>query len=177
MSISKTNKQIVKIAFDADAVLFSEESEYIYQTEGLDNFNRHELEHRDQPLNAGPFANLLIKLSKVQSTLSPSSNNNIRIAIITSRSAPSHLRVIETLRKWNVCVDETYFMGGLSKTGILEASGAQIFFDDHEGHLDPASKVVPSAKVPYRSTSPMKKILNMHFGTISKVRKLRSVGV
>lgn len=146
----------VKIAFDADAVLFSEESEYRYKTEGLEAFHSYEQEHEKEPLKEGPFAKLLIKLSAIQDQfpsgieLSP-----LRIAIVTARSAPSHMRVIHTLRKWGVYVDETHFLGGLAKDKILKAFGAHIFFDDQEAHLDPASKLVTAAKVPYVSGSPM----------------------
>lgn len=77
----------------------------------------------------------------------------LRLAIVTARSAPSHKRVIKTLGKWNVYVDEVYFLGGLSKDKILEAFGAHIFFDDQDTHLHLASKVVPSGKVPYNSKS------------------------
>jgi 5'-nucleotidase len=79
----------------------------------------------------------------------------LRLAIITARSAPSHLRVINTLREWGVYIDEVHFLGGLSKDKILETFGAHIFFDDQEAHLAPASKVVPSGKVPYATGSKM----------------------
>ncbi|WP_374226338.1 5'-nucleotidase [Flavobacterium davisii] len=151
----------VKIAFDADAVLFSDESELRYKTEGMDSFHQYEKEHEDDPLNEGPFAKLLIKLSKIQEHLPMRIEYSpLRLAIVTARNAPSHKRVIKTLRKWNVYVDEVYFLGGLSKDKILEAFGAHIFFDDQETHLNPASKVVPSGKVPYDSDSPLKKIKN-----------------
>lgn len=146
----------VKIAFDADAVLFSDESEFRYKTEGMDSFHQYEKEHEDDPLNEGPFAKLLIKLSKIQEHLPMRIEYSpLRLAIVTARNAPSHKRVIKTLRKWNVYVDEVYFLGGLSKDKILEAFGAHIFFDDQETHLNPASKVVPSGKVPYDSDSPL----------------------
>lgn len=146
----------VKIAFDADAVLFSDESEFRYKTEGMDSFHQYEKEHEDDPLNEGPFAKLLIKLSKIQEHLPMRIEYSpLRLAIVTARNAPSHKRVIKTLRKWNVYVDEVYFLGGLSKDKILEAFGAHIFFDDQETHLNPASKVVPSGKVPYDSKSPL----------------------
>lgn len=149
----------VKIAFDADAVLFSEESEFRYKTEGMDAFHKFESDNEDVPLNEGPFANLIKKLSKIQKHLPPPIElSPIRIAIITARNAPSHMRVIKTLRKWGVYVDEAYFMGGLAKDKVLEAFGAHIFFDDQDVHLDSASKIVPSGKVPYSSDSPMKKI-------------------
>ena len=149
----------VKIAFDADAVLFSEESEIRNKTEGLDAFHKYESEHEDDPLNEGPFATLIKKLSKIQDHLPTRIElTPIRIAIVTARNAPSHMRVIKTLRKWGVYVDEAYFMGGLPKDKVLEAFGAHIFFDDQDTHLESASKKVPSGKVPYSSDSPMKAI-------------------
>lgn len=149
----------VKIAFDADAVLFSDESELRYKTEGMEAFHKYEKEHENEPLNEGPFAKLLMKLSKIQEHLPMQIEYSpLRIAIVTARNAPSHKRVIKTLRKWNVYVDEVYFLGGLSKDKVLQAFGAHIFFDDQDTHVEPASKVVPSAKVPYDSNSPLKKI-------------------
>ncbi|CAH0336608.1 hypothetical protein FVB9288_02316 [Flavobacterium sp. CECT 9288] len=149
----------VKIAFDADAVLFSDESEYRYKTEGMGSFHQYEKEHENDALAEGPFAKLLIKLSKIQEHLPTRIEYSpLRLAIVTARNAPSHMRVIKTLRKWNVYVDEVYFLGGLSKDKILEAFGAHIFFDDQETHLDGASKVVPSGKVPYLTSSPLNEI-------------------
>lgn len=147
----------VKIAFDADAVLFSDESEHRYKTEGIDAFLKHESENEDIPLNEGPFAKLLIKLSNIQKHLPTTIElSPIRIAIVTARSAPSHMRVIKTLRKWGVYVDEAYFLGGLSKDKVLKAFGAHIFFDDQDVHLKGSSKVVPSGKVPYAHDSPLR---------------------
>lgn len=149
----------VKIAFDADAVLFSDDSEYRYKTEGMDSFHKYEKEHEDDALAEGPFAKLLIKLSKIQEHLPMRIEYSpLRLAIVTARNAPSHKRVIKTLRKWGVYVDEVYFLGGLSKDKILKAMGAQIFFDDQDTHLIDSSKVVPSAKVPYQTTSKLNKI-------------------
>jgi 5'-nucleotidase len=151
----------VKIAFDADAVIFSDESELRNKTEGLAAFHKYESEHEEDPLNEGPFAKLLIKLSKIQEHLPTTIElTPLRIAIVTARNAPSHMRVIKTLRKWGVYVDEAYFLGGLSKDKVLKAFGAHIFFDDQDTHLVNTSKFVPSAKVPYLTDSPMKKIEN-----------------
>ena len=148
----------VKIAFDADAVLFSDESEQRYKREGLDAFQKHESENVDVPLTEGPFANLLKKLSRLQHQLPVGIEDSpLRLAIVTARSAPAHLRVIKALRNWGVYVNETYFLGGLSKDNVLAAFGAHIFFDDQDHHLESASKVVPSGKVPYNSDSPLNK--------------------
>lgn len=156
----------VKIAFDADAVIFSDESEYRYKTEGMAAFHKYEKDHENDPLSEGPFAKLLIKLSKIQEHLPTRIEYSpLRLAIVTARNAPSHKRVIKTLRKWGVYIDEVYFLGGLAKDKILEAFGAHIFFDDQDTHVAPASLVVPSGKVPYESDSLLnelsqKKIVN-----------------
>lgn len=146
------SKQI-RIAFDADAVIFSEQSEHIYKTQGLDAFLEHEKENVNKPLPEGPFAKLLKTLSFLQSQFKESP---IRLAIVTARNSPAHERVVQTLRTWNVHVDEAFFLGGLSKDQILKAYRAHIFFDDQETHLEDASKVVPSGKVPYKTGSPLK---------------------
>ncbi len=153
-----TDDLTVKIAFDADAVLFSDESEQRYKREGLEAFQQFEKENENIPLTAGPFANLLKKLSNLQHQLPHGIEASpLRLAIVTARSAPAHLRVIKTLRDWGVYVNETYFLGGLAKDNVLEAFGAHIFFDDQDHHLESASKVVPSGKVPYSSGSPLNK--------------------
>jgi len=147
----------VKFAFDADAVVFSEESEIIYKKKDIKAFHKHEKKNEDVPLNDGPFANLLRKLSDIQDFLPIDKElSPLRIAIVTARNAPSHMRVIKTLRKWNVYVDEAYFMGGLPKEKVLEAFGAHIFFDDQHSHLSDSSKKVPCGRVLYQSTSVLK---------------------
>jgi len=140
----------IRIAFDGDAVLFSEESENIFQNEGMDSFIEHERKNAKNPLPKGPFAPFLHKLATVQSLLPPDTDL-IRTALITARDSKVHERVIRTLRSWNIIVNETFFMGGLSKANVLEAFGAHIFFDDQLSHIEPASKIVPTALVPHPS--------------------------
>lgn len=146
----------VKIAFDADAVIFSEDSELIYKRDGMKAFHQHEWENEHKPMSEGPFASLLIKLSKLQNELKASQKQHLlRLAIVTARNAPAHLRVIHTLNDWGVSVDEAYFLGGISKENVLKALSPHIFFDDQEIHLLGSSKIVPSGKVPYTSLSPL----------------------
>ena len=142
----------IKIAFDGDAVLFSDESEAIYKQYGLDAFAEYEKKRAEQPMEEGPFAKFLRAVNKVQNN-QDNSPVKIRTALVTSRNAPAHKRVITTLRAWNVRIDETFFLGGLPKTDILKAFGAHIFFDDQKVYSESAAAVVPSATVPYLSTS------------------------
>lgn len=140
----------IRIAFDGDAVLFSEDSEIIYKQQGLDAFLEHEKVFADLPLPEGPFGRVLKTLSKIKSL---SEEKYVRIALVTARDRPAHERVILTLRSWGVTVDEAYFLGGLSKNQVLKAFNAHIFFDDQDKHAGPASEIVPSARVPYKTSS------------------------
>lgn len=140
----------IRIAFDGDAVLFSAESERIYQEHGLQAFEQHESDHAFTPLPAGPFAKLLQTLAAVQNQF-PLGESPVRIALVTARASPAHERVIRTLRSWNLHVDEAFFLGGMSKHAVLRAFRAHIFFDDQDQHLLAAAPYVPSARVPYPS--------------------------
>lgn len=140
----------IRIAFDGDAVLFTDESEMIFKEKGLNAFEENEKIHAKEPLAEGPFAQFLKKLSDLQRDLG-TQDCPIRTALVTSRSAPAHERVIRTMRSWNVRVDEAFFLGGLEKRDVLKAFGAQIFFDDQSVHTSSAAQAVPAARVPYRA--------------------------
>ncbi len=139
----------IRIAFDGDAVLFSDESEQIFQKDGLEAFVENEKRLAKKELPEGPFANFLKTISDLQKQFPDSAP--IRTALVTARNAPAHERVIRTLRAWDVRIDEAFFLGGLAKKDILEAFRPHIFFDDQEVHAKPASSVVPSAQVPYKN--------------------------
>lgn len=139
--------QYLRLAFDGDAVLFSDDSERIYREQGLETFEAHETEHAGEPLAEGPFAGFLKKLTQIRRlTDTPC----IRTALVTARCAPAHERVIRTLKAWDVDVDEMFFLGGLPKKEILDAFGAQLFFDDQRLHVVSAAEFVPAALVPCR---------------------------
>ena len=135
----------VRIAFDGDAVLFSDEAERVFQTQGLDAFQQHEADNAHSPLPDGPFKPLLFALQKLQSV----SNHKmgIRTALVTARSAPAHERAISTLMNWNITVDEAMFLGGLDKGEFLREFEPDFFFDDQTGHIQSAARHVPAAHV------------------------------
>ncbi len=137
----------LRIAFDGDAVIFSDESEKIYQEQGLEAFAQNEKNAANIELKAGPFKCFLKSLHKIQSAF-PEANNPIRTALVTARSAPSHKRVIHTMRAWGIRIDESFFLGGLDKGIFLKEFGADIFFDDQHQHCQSASKYVPTGHVP-----------------------------
>lgn len=160
-SVEQLDENQVRFAFDADAVIFSEESELVNQTEGLETFWQAEDEAQDTPLQEGPYANLLKKLSKVQERMPGRIEYSpVKLAIMTARNSPAEMRVIKTLRAWDVYIDQAFFLGGLQKSRFLKAFKPHIFFDDQDSHLDPASGDVPSAKVLYPSHSELKRVIN-----------------
>ena len=146
-SRESANKDKLCIAFDGDAVVFSDEAEQVYKSSGLVAFADHEVKAAKTPLPGGPFRSMLAALHNIQSEF-PVDQSPIRTALITARSAPAHERVIRTLRAWNIRIDEAVFLGGLAKGEFLKTFGADIFFDDQQGHCDSARKHVPTGHVP-----------------------------
>lgn len=142
----------IRIAFDGDAVIFSDEAEKIYQSQGIEAFEQHERENAKKPLPEGPFARLLVALSYIQNNFKAPDGRALplRTALVTARSSPAHERVIRTLRAWNIAIDETFFMGGVNKSAVLAAFKPHMFFDDQHGHCMHASSVVPTGRVPYK---------------------------
>lgn len=147
-STDATDPTQLRIAFDGDAVLFSDESERIYKQDGLDAFNGNEVLAAKQPMLGGPFKNFLAMLHQIQLEY-PADKSPIRTALITARAAPAHERVIRTLRAWNIRIDEALFLGGKDKGVFLKAFGADIFFDDQQKHCESARQHVATGHVPH----------------------------
>ena len=138
----------VRIAFDGDAVLFSDEAERVYQSAGLDAFQAHEREKALQPLPAGPFKPFLTALHRLQhSQHQDVPEMRIRTALVTARGAPAHERALQTLMSWRIAVDEAMFLGGLPKGEFLREFEPDFFFDDQTGHVSAAAIHVPSGHV------------------------------
>ncbi|CAB9538872.1 5'-nucleotidase (EC [Bathymodiolus brooksi thiotrophic gill symbiont] len=142
-----THKTQLRIAFDGDAVLFSDEAEKVYQQHGIDAFSENEEKFANVELKSGPFKCFLKSLHNIQSSF-PEQDNPIRTALVTARGAPSHKRVIHTMRAWDIRIDESFFLGGLDKGMFLKKFGADIFFDDQHQHCQSAAQYVSTGHVP-----------------------------
>jgi 5'-nucleotidase len=148
-NVDNAESKELNIAFDGDAVLFSDESERIFVEGGLDAFTENEIASADDPMEGGPFKSFLSALHRLQ-TRFPQDECPIRTALVTARSAPAHERVVKTLRSWNIRIDESLFLGGLDKGAFLKAFGADVFFDDQEGHcLSATGEQVVAGHVPH----------------------------
>lgn len=146
--LADANPSQLRIAFDGDAVLFSDESERIYKRDGLNAFQDNEAAAAREPLPGGPFKNFLAMLHRIQLDY-PADASPIRTALITARGAPAHERVIRTLRAWNIRIDEALFLGGKDKGEFLKVFGADIFFDDQQKHCESARQHVATGHVPH----------------------------
>ncbi|MDE2196863.1 MAG: 5'-nucleotidase [Gammaproteobacteria bacterium] len=150
--IGTSTSEQLRIAFDGDAVLFSDEAERVYQEQGLEAFAASEKAQAREPLSGGPFKHFLAALQRIQADY-PLEKSPIRTALVTARSAPAHERVIRTLRAWNIRIDEALFLGGLSKGAFLKTFDADIFFDDQRGHVEAAAGYVATGHVPHGVTN------------------------
>lgn len=139
----------VRIAFDGDAVLFSDEAERVFQADGLAAFTRHETEHVERPLPPGPFKPLLEALHRLQQAAGTDVPMRLRTALVTARSAPAHERAVRTLMQWNIDIDEAMFLGGLDKSEFLRAYEPDFFFDDQRRHVESARRHVATGHVPF----------------------------
>lgn len=147
-NVQSNSLEELRIAFDGDSVIFSDEAEKIYQENGLEKFADHEKMHAHKPLSGGPFKGFLAALHRLQ-TKFPAEKCPIRTALVTARSAPSHERVIRTLRAWEIRIDEALFLGGLDKAPFLKAFSADIFFDDQVKNCETTKGHIATGHVPH----------------------------
>lgn len=154
------NDRELRIAFDFDGVIADDKAETIYQQTGnIDKFHDSESEKAGIPHDPGPLTGLFQKLAFLQKLeLKYEAEHRdykrmLRTAIVTARNAPSHERVVTTLRSWDVTVDETFFLGGIQKARILEIFHPHIYFDDQRLHLDASAGAVPSVHIPFGVTN------------------------
>jgi 5'-nucleotidase len=143
----------VRIAFDGDAVLFSDEAERVFQSDGLDAFTRHETLHALKPLPPGPFKPLLEALHRLQAAAGKDTPMRLRTALVTARSAPAHERAVRTLMDWSIAVDEALFLCGLDKGEFLKAYQPDFYFDDQRRHVESARQHVATGHVPFGITN------------------------
>jgi 5'-nucleotidase len=146
----------LRIAFDGDAVIFSDEAERVYKAGGLAAFSENEVQAAHEPLSGGPFKSFLEMLHRLQAE-HPADPSPIRTALVTARGAPAHERVIRTLRHWGIRIDEALFLAGKDKGPFLEAFGADIFFDDQSKHCESARQHVATCHVPHGIANEMEK--------------------
>ena len=145
----------IRLAFDFDGIIADDSAESIFQSGTLEKFHFHEKELAREPLPAGPLMRFFTEISKLQqreiqkNQSDPNYKSRIRLAIATARNAPAHERVITTLRKLEIRVDEAFFLGGVEKIRVLSEFQPHIFFDDQVGHIEGVARTFPSVHVPF----------------------------
>lgn len=142
----------VRIAFDGDAVIFSDEADAVFRADGLKSFIAHEQNKEDIPLGDGPFRRLVHKLVALRNALPSDARGHclLRIGLVTARGLESSARVVNTLRSWGLGLDELVFAGGSDKGPLLRAMNADFFFDDTGHNVQSAhAHNIPAAQVPF----------------------------
>ena len=145
----------LRLAFDFDGVLADDESEAVYQQSDLEGFKRHERERATVPHNPGPLKVFLERIAVLQrlelerAERDPDYRPCLRVAIVTARNAPAHERVINTMRSWNIIVNDAFFLGGVEKRRVLAIWNPHMFFDDQRLHLDTTMSISPSVHIPF----------------------------
>jgi 5'-nucleotidase len=146
----------LRVAFDFDGVIADDESEAIYKKNGdLQEFADYEQRKQTIPHRPGLMADLFKKLNAIQQLEDqlaqghPDYKKILRTIIITARNAPSHERVITTLKSWGISPGEAFFLGGMEKSRILETLKPHLFFDDQLSHLRSSGKNIPMVHIPF----------------------------
>lgn len=161
--IDDEDDQELRIAFDFDGIIADDSAETIFKQGALEAFNTHEKELAGSPLPPGPLSRFFKEISNLQKRelAKHRKDNNykprIRIAIATARNAPAHERVITTLRRLDIMVDEAFFLGGIDKYSVLRVFKPHIFFDDQVGHIEGVASQFPSVHVPFGIANTRKK--------------------
>ncbi len=139
----------LRIAFDGDSVLFSDQAERVYKEQKLEAFMTHEVQNASLPLPPGPLQPFLSALHSLQNSLPRGAGCRIKTALVTARGAPAHERALKTLLHWGIQVDQALFLDGLEKRPFLDVFQPDFFFDDQLAHINPAMGTTPSGHVPY----------------------------
>ncbi|NXX80209.1 5NT1A nucleotidase, partial [Urocolius indicus] len=139
----------LRVAFDGDAVLFSDETDQVFREQGLEGAKQYEREMEDVPMGAGPLKAFAMHLGKMRQKFSQE-DSPIRTYLVTARSGRDMgTRALKTIREWGLDIDEAFFMDGAPKGPILAQIQPHIFFDDGLQNIQGAQNVgVPSAWVP-----------------------------
>ena len=84
-------------------------------------FQQEEIDKKMQPLQAGPLQSLFSKLSQLQKLDAERGKDDpyyepaIRIAVVTSRGAPSEQRLITTLKSFGMYAAELFLLDGMPR--------------------------------------------------------------
>ncbi|MFC2132283.1 5'-nucleotidase [Bacteroidota bacterium] len=149
------NDNELRLAFDFDGVIIDDEAEEVYKKTGdIKEFHKLETQKIYQPHNPGPLIDLFQKIAffqKLENKKQKKDKNYkkvLKTSIVTARSSPSHERMINTLKNWNITVNEVFFLGGIEKNRILEVMKPHMYFDDQTVHLKQIDNI-PMVHIPF----------------------------
>jgi 5'-nucleotidase len=152
---AQSHPEQIRVAFDADCVLFNSESEDYFQSLGgndgaLDAFHERENAMVDEPMGSGPLKPFLMALNRLQSRFP----GMVKTGVFTARDVGALDRCLRTFHAWGVDVDAAFPLAGRRKAEFLALWKPDLFFDDRASHCEHAAKVVPTAQVPVPVPAP-----------------------
>uniref|UniRef100_A0A672I7R8 Uncharacterized protein n=1 Tax=Salarias fasciatus TaxID=181472 RepID=A0A672I7R8_SALFA len=146
--IKEVSEDQLRVAFDGDSVLFSNESERVFQDSGLTGYLQHERNNVEKLLDPGPLCSFLEVLEKLKKKLHDKGllkNCPIRTYLVTARRAGCDgYRALNSLHSWDLEVDEAFFLGLSPKGPILDNIRPHLFFDDQPRHIQAALEMLQS---------------------------------
>jgi 5'-nucleotidase len=150
-----TDDRDLRIAFDFDGVLAGDESERVFQQNGIEGFRDYEAMNVATPHDAGPLQEFLRKVNALQRKEEERRKADkdytirVHVSIVTARNAPAHERAVMSLNNWGVTVNDAFFLGGIDKSSVMKVLKPHIFFDDQKTHLEDTSRTTPSVHIPF----------------------------
>jgi 5'-nucleotidase len=132
----------IRIVLDSDTDLFSEESDRVYEEQGLEAFIQYEREKNQGPVPEGAFAKLFRAIAAVQAQFERG-EEPIRTALISDQKSQKLERIIHAFRAWDVRLDEAFFLGGSPRKEILSAYQPHIVFGDDPESWENAAQSEP----------------------------------
>jgi hypothetical protein len=106
----------LRIAFDFDGVIVDDSAQAVFEAGGIEESFKAETAKVGEPLPCGPLHRFFTEIAKLlqrelrRKLADPAYEPRIRVGIVTTRNAPTHERVVTTLRKWGIQVDEVFFL-------------------------------------------------------------------
>ncbi|KAG5856012.1 hypothetical protein ANANG_G00003260 [Anguilla anguilla] len=149
-----SDERQLRVAFDGDGVLFSDESEVVFKKKGLEAYTENEDDSEDIPLAEGPLRCFLAALGNMEKKFHAKGLYKpcpVQTYLVTSRDPViSGTRALKTLKSWGLELTQGFFLCGRPKGPLLQVISPHIFFDDQKPHIDGARKLgIFSAHVPY----------------------------
>ncbi|MDO6745874.1 5'-nucleotidase [Gilvimarinus sp. 1_MG-2023] len=120
----ETSNKLV-IAISSRALFNLDESHQVYKDNGLEAYARYQIEHEDEPLEAGDAFPMVQKLLHLNEGLA--GEPRVEVILLSKNSADTGLRVFNSIEHYKLNITRAAFGGGHSPYRYAQAFGCQLF--------------------------------------------------